>query len=337
MAFTTTRRSFLLGFGASGFCALSKGLFAGDARPKPNLRVGLAADIHINQWRDTSDRFKALLRYFDSAKVDGVLVAGDLADSGVVDELRKVGEMWRTQFPGGRRSDGAPIANLMHFGDHDTGGYLCERDGFLKRHGLMGRPADEIAAFKDENLLIRHRERDWEEAFGEKYEPVKVRNVKGYDFVLVHFDSRGGSIGCTPVARKFLSSYKPDPKKPFFYSQHRIPLGLTKYRLKKSGLCDGGDAASALAKFGNAIALCGHGHRTFMDERSFFNENGRVCVEIPATKFPLVQMPEGQPGKSRSDTAHPFQCLVMNVYDDFVEFERVDFKSGAAIAEPWKT
>lgn len=333
----TTRRSFFFGIASTGLVALAGDPLAGAKRKSPNVRIGLAADIHINQWRATTERYKALLKYFDSAKVDGVVIAGDLADSGVKGELKKVGAIWKAQFPGGKRSDGAPVANLMHFGDHDTGGYLCERDGFLKRYGLMGKPADEIAAFKDENLLIRHRERDWEEAFGEKYEPVKVRNVKGYDFVLVHFDMRGGSTGCTEAARKFLASYKPDPKKPFFYSQHRIPFGLTKYRSKKSGLCDGGDAAPALAKFGNAIALCGHGHRTFMDERSFFNEKGRVCVEIPATKFPLIQGPEGQTGKSRSDTAHPFQCLVMNVYDDFIEFERIDFKSGAAIAAPWKT
>lgn len=336
MTFDITRRSFLYGFAATGFHAFAENPLAGTERPAPKLRIGLAADIHINQWRATTDRFKALLKYFDSAKVDGVLVAGDLADSGVVGELRKVGDMWRAQFPGGKRSDGAPIVNLMHYGDHDTGGYLCERSGFLKRHGLTGKTKEEIAAFKDANLLIRHREKDWEDAFGEKYTPVKVVNVKGYDFVLVHFDPRGGSTGCTKAAREFLASYKPDQKKPFFYSQHRIPLGLTKYRSKKGGICDNGDAAPALAKFKNAIALCGHGHRSFMDERSFFNEGGRVCLEIPATKFPLVAPPPGAEGKSHEDKAHPHQCVVMNVYDGFVEFERIDFMTGRALAGPWR-
>ena len=331
----TTRRSFFFGIASTGLVALAGDPLAGAKRKSPNVRIGLAADIHINQWRANTERYKDILRYFDSAKVDGVVIAGDLADSGVKGELAKVGAIWKAQFPGGRRSDGAPVANLMHFGDHDTGGYLCGRDGFLKRHGLMGKPADEIAAFKDENLLVRHRERDWEEAFGEKYEPVKVRNVKGYDFVLVHFDPRGGSTGCTEAARKFLASYRPDPKKPFFYSQHRIPFGLTKYRSKKGGLCDDGDAAPVLARFRNSVALCGHGHRSCVDDRSFFSEGGRVCVEIPATKFPLLQPPDG--AKGREDKARPHQCLVMNVYDDFIEFERIDFKSGAAIAAPWRT
>ena len=142
-----TRRSFFLGVASTGFVALAKSPVAGlSSKPRPNVRIGLAADIHINQWRANTERYKAVLKFFDSAKVDGVVVAGDLADSGVKGELATVGEIWKAQFPGGRRSDGAPIANLMHYGDHDTGGYLCERDGFLKRHGLVGKSADEIAA-----------------------------------------------------------------------------------------------------------------------------------------------------------------------------------------------
>lgn len=331
-----TRRSFFFGITSAGLVALAENpLTSGAKKPKPNLRIGLASDIHINQWRATTERYKMILKYFDSAKVDGVLIAGDLADSGVVGELKRCGAIWNAQFPGGKRSDGEPIANLMFYGDHDTGGYLTEREGFLKRHNLVGKSAGEIAAFKDRNLLIRHREKDWEDSFGEKYAPVKVVNVKGYDFVLVHFDSRGGSTGCTKAAQEFLASYKPDPKKPFFYAQHRIPFGLTEYRNKKDGICDKGDAAPALAKFGNVIALCGHGHRSCMDDRSFYCKDGRVCVEIPATKFPLIA-PPGPNTKGVEDKAHPYQCLVMNVYDSFVEFERVDFKSGKEIAPRWK-
>ena len=330
---TLSRRSFFVGLASTGFVALAQGGVPGLASGrKPNLRIGLVADIHINQWRSNTERYKAVLKYFDSAKVDGVLVAGDLADSGVIGELNAVGAMWKAQFPGGRRSDGAPIANLMHYGDHDTGGYLCDRPGFLKRHGLADKPGDEIAEFKKNNLLIHHREKDWEDAFDEKYEPVKVVNVKGYDFILVHFDPRGGSTGCTKAAQDFLASYKPAKGKPFFYSQHRVPLGLTKYRAKKGDICDDGNAAPALAPFKNAIALCGHGHRSFFDERSFYNEDGRVCVEIPATKFPRI----GDGKASHDDTDHPYQCLVMNVFDDLVEFERIDFKGCVAIAEPWK-
>ena len=329
-----TRRSFFFGITSAGLVALADKPLA-SVKQKPNLRIGLAADIHINQWRATTERFKMLLKYFDSAKVDGVLVAGDLADSGVVGELKKCGGLWNKQFPDGKRSDGEPIENLMFYGDHDTGGYLTERKGFLKRHNLLDKSAEEIAAFKDRNLLIRHREKDWEESFGEPYAPVKVVNVKGYDFVLVHFDPRCGSTGCTKAAKEFLASYKPDPKKPFFYGQHRIPFGLTEYRNKKDGICDRGDAAPALAKFKNVIAFCGHGHRSFMDDRSFYCTDGRVCVEIPATKFPLIA-PPGPNTKGVEDQEHPYQCFVMNVYDAVVEFERVDFKSGKELAPRWK-
>ena len=116
-----TRRSFFFGITSAGLVALAENpLTSGTKKPKPNLRIGLASDIHINQWRATTERYKMILKYFDSAKVDGVLIAGDLADSGVVGELKRCGAIWNAQFPGGKRSDGEPIANLMFYGDHDT-------------------------------------------------------------------------------------------------------------------------------------------------------------------------------------------------------------------------
>ena len=99
-----TRRSFFFGVTSAGLVALADGPVAANAkRPRPNLRIGLASDIHINQWRATTERYKAVLKYFDSAKVDGVLIAGDLADSGVVGELKKCGAIWNGVRPRPRK------------------------------------------------------------------------------------------------------------------------------------------------------------------------------------------------------------------------------------------
>ena len=317
------RREFILGAGAFGAAAPAIALDAKKSVPPAEdaiLRLGVVSDIHVTDDASCAD-LRTALKMFDRRRADGVLATGDLADHGLFSQLKRVAATWNEVFPDFRRSDGGRIERLFHYGDHDTALNAKARKRFVSDPGLDGDFIPNIGLAKA-----------WEDAFGEKYEPVKVVNVKGYDFVLVHFDPRGGSTGCTKAAQEFLASYKPANGKPFFYSQHRIPFGLTKYRAKKGGLCDMGDAAKALSKSKNAIALCGHGHRSFLDERSFYNEGGRVCVEIPAVKFPLA----GEPGKSHEDKEHPYQCIVMNVFDGFVEFERIDFKSGEALAEPWK-
>ena len=90
-----SRRTFLQ-FTSTGFIALTADPFAafGAQRPKPNLRVGLTSDIHISKWRGADKKFEECLRFFDRSKVDGVLVAGDIADSGMLFELERTAEIW---------------------------------------------------------------------------------------------------------------------------------------------------------------------------------------------------------------------------------------------------
>ena len=336
MSADISRRTFLK-FTSAGFVTLAADPFAafGAARPKPNLKIGLTSDIHISMWRGADRKFEECLRFFDRAKVDGVLVAGDIADSGMLFELENTAKIWFKVFKDGKRSDGEPVANLMHYGDPCTGGYLTEREGFLKRYGLVGKPKEEIEAFKKKGLLIHHRERDWEACFKEKYSLVKVVKVKGYDFILQHFDPRGGRTGCTPEMEKFLKEkYRPQKGKPFFYSQHRVPRGTCDVRGPDDGSAT--RVLSSLPYAKQCLAFCGHAHKTLFDDRCVWR-GAFSCVQIPTCRHPLMPA-DGYGGvwnDKRKKDPNDTQCLVMNVYDDIIEIERRNYRTGEEYAKAW--
>jgi len=334
------RRTFLK-ITSAGLVLLARDPFKalGAEKPHPRLRIGLTSDIHIahyaGNWTNADGKFEQCLRFFDKEKVDGVLISGDLADSGVKIELQHVAEIWFKVFPDGKRSDGETMVNLIHYGDHDTGGYLCERPGFLKRHRLAGKTPEEIAAFKKENLLLHHREQDWEDCFHEKFVPLIVKNVKGYDFILAQFDGRKNDKGYAAGLAEFFAKYQPKSGQPFFFSQHRVPKGTAPIHGYDKGYITKLLSASPIAK--QCLLFCGHSHKTCMNDlplwRGAFN-----CVQIPTCRNP--SMPKGgyqntyENGSERDplDT----QCLIMNVYDEFIEIRRCDYHKGIDAAQAWK-
>ena len=59
------------------------------ASAQPNLRFGVASDIHIGGKKDAEATTERVLRWFASQNVDAVLCPGDIAHSGLIDELEK--------------------------------------------------------------------------------------------------------------------------------------------------------------------------------------------------------------------------------------------------------
>lgn len=158
-----SRRMFL-GAGAAFLAAPG---FAGAG--KPRLRVGIVSDLHLETRVGSEmtpfENLDRAFRHFDELKADAILACGDLTNLGTERSLLQLGEIWRKTFPHGCRSDGAPIVQLFHFGDHDMGGYAhkwewakprCENPEELK----MPLPETDVAAI-------------WEECFHEKWEPSR--------------------------------------------------------------------------------------------------------------------------------------------------------------------
>lgn len=314
----------------------------------PNARFGILSDIHLAADDSVQDGFFAdALRYFDSRKVDGVVVCGDLTRLGMISELRKVGEVWNKVFPGDRRSDGGHVEKLFICGDHETENMFCPiyTNAWSKIEGKM-------EAMRKADIYSNDRAKQWKDSFGEDYAPIMRKRVRGYDFVLAHLvmadepGLRWGEPLHIPGLEDFFATNAFDATKPFFYVQHMIPRGTVGApELKRP---DSGRTTAILSRHPNAVVLCGHKHRCAMDEHSLWqgeftvlevpallmlstpcgHENSRCsCIGLktdpPFQMPPLDTMPDGKQG------------LVMSVYDDRIVFERRDFFFGEEYAEPW--
>lgn len=338
------RRTFI-GFGAAFVAGFGKTVCGADAKTsgKTNLRVGVISDIHITASAPIADvRFEKALRYFDSRKADAVLLCGDIADYGLISELVRAGEIWDKVFPNNRRSDGAHIEKLFHFGDHDNGGYAHSRHpDYARRKAEIDRDA----------IFLADRKEVWRKAFHEDWSPIMVKRVKGYTFVLGNHQcldpavDRHGNV--VPGVDTALAALKPDPSKPFFYSQHRILRGTAggpDVWGQESGV-----VTKILANYPNCFAFCGHGHVQATDERSIW-QGAFTAVEVPSLRY-LLQHPGRENGYCITDfkknAQHPPQMkmtstwgdghggMFMSVSGGAIVLERLDMDTHEKVGPDW--
>ena len=337
------RRSFLVG---SASLAGTMGVRAA-VLPSPGpvrLRIGVLSDIHVDvEDGEAISRWERALREFDAWKADGVLVCGDLADWGLDCELEWVAKTWFKVFPGNRRSDGAPVANLLHYGDHDTSGYT------YRGCPPCAKAWPDEAEMKKRIIPLNDRKAIWERCFREPWAPIVHKKVKGYDFVLSHFTKgeKGNEAGDNvPGLAEFLAAKKFDPARPFFYSQHRVPF-FTAGGPFVWGQDDGTVSRLFNAKYPNAIAFCGHAHLTAGEEQSIW-QGGFTCIEVPSLNY-SVTLGGRENGFSLTDMPYAKPCPAMpaapcgvrsqgyfvTVCDRAMVVRRWNFLDGGVVGPDW--
>ena len=350
-----SRRWFIGGLASLGAMGGIRG-FAAPAgtfsRGRPRLRFGVVSDIHFRCYARTGDAkkeadwqtnvatFLKTLEWFRDQKVDGVMIAGDMADNGMVDQLQGVADCWYKVFPDDKAPDGRKVEKLFTLGNHDWEG------GRYGDHAKKAFPDPEERA---RHLLRMDLKGHWQEIFHEDFSPVYLKTVKGYSFVGAHWtqDKCKGKeeTGIAGVQEFFAENgAKLDPKLPFFYFQHPHPKG-TCYGEAGWGQ-DDGRATRALSAFPNAIAFSGHSHATLTNEKSIWQgaftslgtsslryTGGPGVFGIPKRGFENV----GGGGK----VMKPFnggdgrQGMLVSVYDDRVVFARRDFVYGLPLGDDW--
>ena len=324
-----TRRAFI-GQGAFAFLAAAgMGHRAFGATGTARLRFGALSDIHIRRGKGSCDIFEKALTYFRDQKVDAVLIAGDLADSGLDSQLRRVGETWRRVFPGDRRPDGEHVEKIFVTGNHDFEGW-CYADMAVEMHAN--------GYSEDEALARIGLEEEWERIFGEMYAPFRVRTVKGYDFVSVEWDSfEKFPEWMAANGGRFKGG------KPFFFFQHMPARGTTS---DSGGWDDKGAAFAALKGFPNAFAFTGHSHRPFNDERSIWQGEFTV-VATPSLSYACFPPGHENGGGKRDGTSVQAMSMIpdrrdlrggqgffVSVYDDRMVVERIDIEEDCAEGAP---
>ena len=363
-----SRRGFIGGIAAFGaWAGCRSGLFAPEGET-PQLRFGVVSDVHVRLAHGggslapgyDTETLEQTFAYFRDCGVDAVMIAGDMADKGLVGELKAVADAWYRVFPGDRAPDGRRVERLFVFGNHDSFGLKNGRSVF-----------DDDAVVRREAIEADPK-RAWDECFHEEWKPYFARNVKGFDFFCSHWQpgiwcngiAETGCAGCADAFGELMA--KCDPGRPFFYVQHPHPRD-TVYDKCAWGV-DDGTSARLLSRFPQAVAFSGHSHEPLTNEKSIWRGaftsvatgSLRYLAAHPVWNFARTAGYENGgcnyylPGVTRADRPDylarfdapkmmPSELsrpdirvgLVVSVYEDRIVFEKREFVSGLAIGDAW--
>ena len=317
-----SRRSFIGGafsFGALAGCRAFRapaGLFSGDGA---KLVLGVVSDIHVDagkgdfrKFGDTA-QFERTLRWFDAQGVDGVVVAGDMADNGMINQLECVGEAWFRVFPGGRAADGRRVEQLFVYGNHDFEGQNYDKFGFR----YFEKKSFEAAQIRRDPAAA------WKHVFHEEYSPIWFKEVKGYQFVGAHWSLGPDPWHGIPEVETWFrdNAAKIDRTKPFFFIQHPHPKD-TVYG-DEAWCPDKGYATRALSAFPNAIAFTGHSHTSLTDERSVW-QGAFTSIGTSSLRY----------GGSVSQYEQR-QGMLVKIYEDRIVIVRRDFLHDESLGDDW--
>lgn len=350
------RREFLLG-GSSVLvmAGWTDPLFGGETPPPRGpckLRFGVVSDIHLAvdcPWESGRKEeplkeaaLEGLFRWYDAQGVDAVLVPGDIADFGKAAELAKMREIWERVFPGDKGSDGRHVERLFMSGNHE----VIAKD------------------YKDEGGYwdVKARDRVWRAAFDEPYEDIRVKTVKGYDFILCGWGHSNGPDG----AKKFEAALARCGKdgRLFFQAQHEPPQGTCHANSSKDS--DNGVARDLMKRYANCVSFSGHTHQVLNDERAvwqreftsigsssfsctyvsggdyppFGYENGPSAIwdrrlEYAPGVGPAVDGLKGMGYEIGHTSFGTRQAMLVSVYDGELEIVRRDFKNGEDVDAAW--
>ena len=285
-----TRREFLKdSLVALGFLALPGGLFAAPAgwkpKKKPNLIFGVVSDTPMRVGYDgvkfyghngsifDDQALVIALNYFKRAGVDAILHCGDVTDCGMVREMEFYKEAWDKVFGSGPR----PV-NMIVTGNHDN-------DGGWQWARAIAKSGDP-AVYKKLRLGPHNLKKEMERIWGEPYDEVWHKTVKGYHFfgfgwptgpgescnarytykgTLYHdplFEGRDfvlyqhRALQMVELVRREREAGRLDSRKPFFTADHalNVPLMGLMYDALQRGL----DIKKGMCC--NGIHIGGHGH-----------------------------------------------------------------------------
>ena len=328
------RREFLKGASVMAVSGISGGCFADRLMPKaPDLRFGAISDVHLRTPGDEKELIKAFT-YFKSMRADAVMISGDIADTGLISELRRLGEAWEKVFPGNKGADGRHVEKLFIYGNHD----------FWGAYNLIKNK--DPRAQKDAISYTETRPAEvWEEIFKEPYSDFWIKDVKGYTFIGGHWTKSDQFSGLADFLK--LHKDRINPSKPFFYTQHSHPKDTCMGPWAWGR--DNGASTEALSKYPNAVAISGHSHYSLTDERSVwqgaFTSINASSLRYISTEYALRENGQGNShgfcGEKRkrlterikaNDSAHG---MLISVYGNELVIERKDFYNNEDLGQNW--
>ena len=315
-----------------------------DAR-EPILRFGAASDIHLRvrtpifpYYKGSEDNyvyFEKALRWFDRMKADVVVVAGDVADRGLIAEWEQFADTWNRVFPGCRAADGRHVERIVITGNHDIGQWptLWKKVSEADQKKLRFDHPDNLR-------------RTWNRLMGEEWELVSLRRVKGIPFVGAQY------MALHPPVEAFFRDHADafDPAQPLFFVQHAHPAG-TCFGDSKKGFWDfdmKGQTVRALSRLPQSVALSGHSHNSVVDGRSVW-QGAFTSVNCGCTwgaglayygRDNALAPFFGEYKNQRMDSLVPLEnagrcCLAFDVYADHLTVHRWCVQTDEPLGEDW--
>ena len=323
---------------ALGFMALPGGLFAAPLgwtpKKKPNLVLGVLSDTHLQVGWDGASVHKLFphtyvrnaMKLFKKRNIDALVHLGDAAHRGITREL----EFHRELFVEAFGTRGSPV-KLFIVGNHEWCG---EADGFA---GVSAKNVWKDPAERAKHTLCADMPRRWEQVWGEKYEEVWHKEVKGYHFFGRHWHENeyqhAGEKEFSDYILSKADEFSLRGTKPFFILSHRR---------HHAAFCQ------ALKDFPNAIALFGHWHWSNADWKTIFFDTDTFGGRFPniqvgacrmdggngVTRPSEIKLPEDS-SSWKGDNLPSRQAMIINIYDDMVVFERHEVGEGGKLGPDW--
>ena len=312
-------------------CAIFINLQSFAQQDKPNLRMGVLSDIHVCD-DESEESFRHALEYFRDKEVDGVIVAGDMADHGLAYELFRISRAWNAVFPKDRRPDGSHVEKVFVYGNHDA--FDNTRKDWYRE-----LPPEQLKL----GPVRANYAKNWKKYFKEDFAQVYMKEVKGYKFIGCHWSFENDRQECG--APEFVKAHAAELKgeKPFFYIQH-AHLAHTCNGEWTWGQDDGA-MTETLNAFPNAIAFSGHSHNPLTDGRDLWQGE---FTSIGTASLRYVLPIGGRENSSLDGEDRDVPCqmpsiaghychhgMVMTVYDDRITFERREFYYDESLGEDW--
>ena len=321
-----TRRDFLsvaAAFGLGGWRLLSAPLGWKPSK-EPNIVFGVIADTHlrisraggydVQFWPDTY--LVAALKHFKEQNVDAVVHCGDMADRGVIDEMQFHANAWNKVF-GGR----GPVKLFIN-GNHDVEGGDYGKGFRLEQ--IWPDPEE-----RAKHLLSSDMAGNWERIWGEKYEPVWHKEVKGYHFFGMNWGAQESELK-NLIDGQCGACGLEDGTKPFFFITHDWTHGKFNADMRH---------------YRNAFGLWGHWHQSAAN----WNTIHLLGESIPSIQCPACYpffddgrwLGGGDDGISKVPLEGKLaggrwrQGLVVRVYDDMLTIERREFSEGGSLGLDW--
>ena len=330
-------RRFFIGSCFAASASVGYGKLKAAVASKPIAKIGVLSDVHLKVPGD-EDTFLKALEYFRDNGADGVLVAGDIADTGKISELKRAADAWFKIFPEGKAPDGRKVEQLFVLGNHDSLGW---------RGGLKGEQLNDPAVVADAlGYSLESLQKAWMDCFHEEFSPIWMKDVNGIAVIGTHW---GLANDHDKVMEKFFAENgkRLNPNLPFIYTQHTHPRNTCMGAWAWGH--DNGTATRVLSQYPNAVAFSGHSHYSLTDERSVwqgeFTSINTSSLRQTSLDYACRENARGNRYGYREDkrrramrsldTRDGRQGMLVSIFADRLEIVRREFVYGESLGPDW--